>query len=104
MYVCKCYDTVSLIAMWNLLLLLLIVCSCGTQESNYDETMLFDQFPDGFVWGAATAAYQVSIIIITVRNDSKSCIYTTPLRLKVDGMMMEKDQVSGMSLQKYLEQ
>ena len=26
----------------------------------YDETMIYGNFPDGFKWGAATAAYQVS--------------------------------------------
>ena len=26
----------------------------------YEEPLLYDTFPDGFVWGAATAAYQVS--------------------------------------------
>ena len=28
----------------------------------YEEELLYDHFPDGFLWGAATAAYQVSFI------------------------------------------
>ena len=31
------------------------------QGYDYEEPLLYDTFPDGFVWGAATAAYQVSI-------------------------------------------
>ena len=27
----------------------------------YEEEILYDTFPEGFVWGAATAAYQVSL-------------------------------------------
>ena len=27
----------------------------------YEEPLLYDTFPDGFVWGAATAAYQVGL-------------------------------------------
>ena len=30
------------------------------QGYDYEEPLLYDTFPDGFVWGAATAAYQVS--------------------------------------------
>ena len=30
------------------------------QGYDYEEPLLYDIFPDGFVWGAATAAYQVS--------------------------------------------
>ena len=29
------------------------------QGYDYEEPLLYDTFPDGFVWGAATAAYQV---------------------------------------------
>ena len=29
----------------------------------YEEPLLYDTFPDGFEWGAATAAYQVLMII-----------------------------------------
>ncbi len=28
----------------------------------YEEELLYDTFPDGFAWGVATAAYQVSAI------------------------------------------
>ena len=27
---------------------------------NYEEELLYDTFPDNFMWGTATAAYQVS--------------------------------------------
>jgi len=44
--------------MWRLL----ILASCmaiGCQGYIYEEEMLYDFFPDDFVWGTATAAYQI---------------------------------------------
>ena len=31
-----------------------------------EEPLLFDSFPDDFIWGSATAAYQVNLIPIEI--------------------------------------
>ena len=40
-------------------LLLLLFLVQGMTGLDYEEPILYDTFPDGFIWGAATAAYQV---------------------------------------------
>ena len=30
---------------------------------NYEEPLLYDTFPDDFIWGTATAAYQVKSLL-----------------------------------------
>jgi Glycosyl hydrolase family 1 len=43
-------------ARWKQILVLLAVAAfAGAQEDEF----LYDTFPDGFVWGAATSAYQI---------------------------------------------
>ena len=34
----------------------------------YEEPLLYDTFPDGFQWGAATAAYQVLMSKVLLMN------------------------------------
>ena len=43
----------------------------------YEEDLLYDHFPEDFVWGAATAAYQVG----DSRNFSASSILTLILQI-----------------------
>ena len=49
-----------------------------------EEPLLFDSFPDDFLWGSATAAYQV------ILTSSEMTFYMSLTRLRVRGMRMEK--------------
>ena len=44
-------------------LLATLLCAAGVLETGsayiYEEELLYDHFPEDFLWGAATAAYQV---------------------------------------------
>ena len=42
------------------IILLLFLFSVGAY--NPEESLLYDSFPDDFIWGAATAAYQVFLV------------------------------------------
>ena len=49
----------------------LVVISCslivlGEKPSgyNYEEPLLYDKFPDDFLWGTATASYQVNVYFL----------------------------------------
>ena len=35
------------------------ICTAVCHGYVYEEELLYDTFPDGFLWGTATAAYQV---------------------------------------------
>ena len=64
---------------------------------NPEESLLYDSFPDDFIWGAATAAYQVEFFNMNKRND------TCNIRLKEPGMRMGRVKISGMFGLKFLE-
>ena len=56
---------------------------------NIEEPLYYDTFPEGFMWGAATAAYQVQIVFFKINFlFLKNFIC---FRLKGVGMKMEKD-------------
>ena len=44
--------------------ILLLLCSVAFAYTP-EEPLLFDSFPDDFLWGSATAAYQVNLTKIT---------------------------------------
>ena len=59
---------------------------------NIEEELYYDTFPDEFIWGAATAAYQVkSLFLIIFLKYVQNCVKLKFHRLKEDGMKMEKD-------------
>ena len=64
---------------------------------NPEEPLLYDTFPNDFIWGAATAAYQVEFFDMNKRND------TCNIRLKEPGMRMGRVKISGMFGLKFLE-
>ena len=64
---------------------------------NPEEPLLYDTFPNDFIWGAATAAYQVEFFNMNKRND------TCNIRLKEPGMRMGRVKISGMFGLKFLE-
>ena len=43
-----------------IILTLTLMTFHGGHGLDYDESILYGQFPEGFRWGSATAAYQVS--------------------------------------------
>ncbi len=47
-------------------LLATLLCAAGVLETGsayiYEEDLLYDHFPEDFLWGAATAAYQVYLL------------------------------------------
>ena len=51
--------------MWirlSIFLILFPLLFVGGFSYVYEEELLYDTFPDGFAWGVATAAYQVSAV------------------------------------------
>ena len=64
---------------------------------NPEEPLLYDTFPNDFIWGAATAAYQVEFLNMNKRNDTRN------IRLKELGMRMGRVKISGMFGLKFLE-
>jgi hypothetical protein len=42
-------------SVWSILL----VASLAVFSAAQDDEFLYDYFPDGFIWGAATSAYQI---------------------------------------------
>ena len=81
------------------IILKLLVISTNSQRPKpvpgYDieEELYYDTFPDEFIWGAATAAYQVkkSLVFFCYFSKVKNCVKLKYHRLKEDGMKMEKD-------------
>ena len=56
MHLAKVFCMSHIIKMKNFILLLLLF---SVVAYNPEESLLYDSFPDDFIWGAATAAYQV---------------------------------------------
>ena len=42
-----------------IILVLLAVCICGSLTSKFEEPLLYEKFPPGFIWAAGSSAYQV---------------------------------------------
>ena len=56
-----------------------IFCCLGTikaavPEYEVEEELLYDTFPDGFLWGTATAAYQVCILVEGHKSNFKTAL------------------------------
>ena len=49
------------------LLLLLALVPLAMSQYVYEEPLLYDTFPDDFLWGVATSAYQVKFSTMLVR-------------------------------------
>ena len=47
------------VKMWLKLCILGLIFSAVTAQYEYEEELLYGHFPEGFLWGTATAAYQV---------------------------------------------
>ena len=81
------------------IILKLLVISSNSQRPKpvpgyeIEEELYFDTFPDEFIWGAATAAYQVKkfLTFLSFFQGKKNCVKLKYHRLRVDGMKMEKD-------------
>ena len=43
-------------------------------EYEVEEELLYDTFPDGFLWGTATAAYQVCILVEGHKSNFKTAL------------------------------
>ena len=60
----------------------------------YDESMIYGKFPEGFKWGAATAAYQVRTLNF-FQKIQRSLLSIVDKRLKEAGMRMVREKASG---------
>ena len=76
--------------------ILLLLCSVAFAYTP-EEPLLFDSFPDDFLWGSATAAYQVILTSSeTIRYKCNS------IRLRAPGTRMEKGRAFGTFSPRYL--
>ena len=76
--------------------ILLLLCSVAFAYTP-EEPLLFDSFPDDFLWGYATAAYQV----ILTSSETIHCKYNS-IRLRAPGTRMEKGRAFGTFSPRYL--
>ena len=76
--------------------ILLLLCSVAFAYTP-EEPLLFDSFPDDFLWGSATAAYQV----ILTSSETIRCKCNS-IRLRAPGTRMEKGRAFGTFSPRYL--
>jgi len=78
--------------------------SFAQQQSSVVEVLSLNRssFPTGFVFGTASAAYQVNIFLFSLQNPSYFTIFlcffiTCTYSMKVRQMKVEENQVYGMN-------
>ena len=66
MSVCRSSPNTELTMASMKLLLLLALVPLAKSQYVYEEPLLYDTFPDDFLWGVATSAYQVKFSAMSV--------------------------------------
>ena len=65
--------------------LLLVLLPLAMGQFEYEEPLLYDTFPEGFVWGVATSAYQVTFtakyFIQYTLNNCEEKIFKKPKKM-----------------------